>query len=378
MRINWKIFLLAVTAHNVAFSQRIDTSHIDSLLLKKYNEKIFNGVVLISKDDSVIFEKSYGYENLALRKPFTANSRFQIASVSKQFTAFGILLLQEQKKLNVKDPVRRYLPDFPFETITIHHLLTHTSGLPNFVNLMMKDLDTAKINGNSQMLEMLATGKYPMQWPAGEKWEYSDIGYCTLATLIEKVSNQRFDVYMKENLFKPAGMVNTTAEMYTDYRRLNQQNLSLGYISDTARKKIDIAFELPEYRFVYYLGGFYGDGSVVTTIDDLLKWDKALYTGKIISKESIALAMTPALLNNREELRAWGTGYGYGWFLYNDGVVGKVQTHSGGHPGYSSRFSRCPEKKITVIVLSNFTVAKFGELDILKEIIRLENIKSKM
>lgn len=369
MKIDWKVILLVLTT-NTGFSQKVDIAHIDSLMTKKYEEKIFNGVVLISKNDSVLFEKSYGYENLESKKTFTPNSRFQIASVSKQFTAFGILLLQEQNKLNVKDPVKKYLPDFPFESITIHHLLTHTSGLPNFVNSMMKDLDTTKVNGNSQMLAMLASGKYPLQWPAGEKWEYSDIGYCTLATLIEKVSHQRFDSFMKNNLFKPAGMSHTTAEMYTDYRLLNKENLSMGYISDTANKRIDIAYELPAYRFVYYLGAFYGDGSVVSTVDNLLKWDKALCAGKIITKKSIELAMTPALLNNGEKIRAWGTGYGYGWFLYNDGIVGPVQTHTGGHPGYSTRLSRCPDKKLTVIMLSNFSIPKFFELDILKEIIK--------
>ena len=148
---------------------------------------------------------------------------------------------------------------------------------------------------------------------------------------------------MNQSIFKPSGMTNTSAEFSTDYRAIKDLDLAMGYVYDSISKKKIVAYDSPQNNFIYWLGGFYGDGSVVSTIEDLLKWDKALYEGKIIHPESLKKAMTPTKLNNENLADAWGTFYGFGWFLYDSEKFGRVQTHSGGHP---VRRGRCPHRDV--------------------------------
>ena len=347
---------------------KIDTTQLNQYLNRKHNNNKFDGIALIAYKDSIIYKKKIGYANNKLKIEFKNTTKFQIASLSKQFTASGILILEQDNKLKTEDFVYQYLPKFPFKEIKIKHLMSHTSGLPNFVGSMWKDLDTTKVNGNKEMLLMLQSNKYPLQWSPGSKWEYSDIGYCTLASLIEKVSGKNFKEFMDDRIFKPAGMTNTSAELSTDYRTIKTHDLAMGYIYDSISNKKVIAYEAPKNSFIYWLGGFYGDGSVVSTIEDLLKWNKALNDKKIISKKSLKKAMTPTKLNNGNLVNAWGTFYGFGWFLYNSENFGNVETHSGGHPGYSSRLTRLPNKNLTIIILSNMSIPKFWDFKILKEI----------
>lgn len=347
---------------------KIDTTQLTKYLNQKHNNNQFDGIALIAYKDSIIYKKKMGYANNELKIEFKNTTKFQIASLSKQFTAAGILLLEQENKLKIEDFVYQYLPEFPFKEIKIKHLMEHTSGLPNFVGSMWKNLDTTKVNGNKEMLFMLQSKKYPLQWPPGTKWEYSDIGYCTLASLIEKVSGKNYKEFMNERIFKPAGMRNTTAELSTDYRTIKDANLAMGYVYDSISNKKIIAYEIPKNSFIYWLGGFYGDGSVVSTIEDLLKWDKALYEGKIIHTKSLKKAMTPTKLNNGNLVNAWGTFYGLGWFLYETDNFGHIQTHSGGHPGYSSRLTRIPDKNLTIILLSNLSIPEFWNFNILREI----------
>jgi CubicO group peptidase (beta-lactamase class C family) len=349
----FKMTFLLFMINIVANAQQINTSYVDSVFNTNSIQHKFSGKVLIAQKGKIIFDKSYGIANHELNQSFDDKSRFQIASLSKQFTSYGILYLQQRGQLNVDDYVVKHLPDFPYSNISIRQLMTHTSGLPNFVNTMWKDLDTTKVNGNKEMLNLLQTKKYPLQWNPGDKWEYSDIGYCTLATLIEKVSGLRFDVFMKKNLFDPAGMKNTTAELYTDIRKINPSHLSIGYEYDLKNNKYLPAHLMPKNGNIRWLGGFYGDGSVVTTPYDLLKWDTALYKHTILNQESITLSTTPARLNDGSLAEIWGGNYGFGWALFNNPELGKIITHAGGHPGFLSKFIRCTDKEITVIILCN-------------------------
>jgi len=351
----FKIYLIAfLSAFSIsANAQEINTSYIDSVFNSNYKLHKFSGMVLVAQMGKIVFNKSYGLANYELNQSFNDDSRFQIASLSKQFTAYAILYLQQQGKLSIDDYVAKYLPRFPFKNITIRHLLTHTSGLPNSEKSMWKDYDTKSINGNVQMLDMLETNKYPLQWEPGQKWEYSDIGYCTLGTLIEVVSGERYDMFMKKHLFYPAKMENTTAELYTDIRKIDPSNLSIGYEYDAIKNKYLPADLLPKNSFVQYLGGFYGDGSVVSTADDLLKWDQELYNNKIITKESVEQSMTPSRLNDGKLIEEWGGNYGIGWGLFSHPELGKMMVHGGYQPGFLSKFMRFTDQKITVIILSN-------------------------
>lgn len=360
-------FFILIVLQTYSQDVKIDTTQLNKYLNTKHNNNQFDGIALIAYKDSIIYNKKIGYANNELKIEFKNTTRFQIASLSKQFTAAGILLLEQENKLKIEDFVYQYLPKFPFKEIKIKHLMAHTSGLPSFVGSMWQNLDTTKVNGNKEMLLMLQSKKYPLQWPPGSKWEYSDIGYCTLASLIEKVSGKNYKEFMNERIFKPAGMRNTTAELSTDYRTIKDANLAMGYVYDSITNKKIIAYDSPKNSFIYWLGGFYGDGSVVSTIEDLLKWDKALYEGKIIQAESLKKVMTPTKLNNGNLVDAWGTFYGLGWFLYESENFGRIQTHSGGHPGYSSRLTRIPDKKLTIILLSNLSIPEFWNFNILRE-----------
>lgn len=361
------IFIL-ISFHTYCQEFKIDTTQLSQYLNRNHTNNQFDGIALIAYKDSIIYSKTIGYSNNKMKSQFDYSTKFQIASLSKQFTSFGILILEQENKLKTEDYVYHYLPKFPFKKIKIKHLMSHTSGLPSFVDSMWQDLDTTIVNGNKEMLLMLESKKYPLQWSPGSKWEYSDIGYCTLASLIEKVSGRNFKEFMNQSIFKPSGMTNTSAEFSTDYRAIKDLDLAMGYVYDSISKKKIVAYDSPQNNFIYWLGGFYGDGSVVSTIEDLLKWDKALYEGKIIHPESLKKAMTPTKLNNENLADAWGTFYGFGWFLYDSEKFGRVQTHSGGHPGYSSKLTRCPDKNLTIIILSNLSLPEFWKFNILKEL----------
>ena len=235
---------------------KIDKDKITHYLQSFHNNHRFNGEVLIAHKNKVIYRKSFGYAHYDSKTPFHYNTKFQLASLSKQFTSFGILILEQEKKLSTNDFVSDYLTDFPYKEVQIKHLMSHTSGLPNFVKSMWQDLDTTKVNGNMEMFEMFASKKYPLQWKPGEKWEYCDIGYCTLASLIEKVSGKRYKSFMKEKIFDPANMNNTSAEHSTDYRTVKTPELAMGYVYDYKKGKNRIAYKTPENSFVYWLGGF--------------------------------------------------------------------------------------------------------------------------
>jgi CubicO group peptidase (beta-lactamase class C family) len=288
-----------------------------------------------------------------LYRSVMTKTQFQIASVSKQFTAFGIMVLKRQGKLSYDDRVSKFIPNFPYANITLRHLMQHTSGLPEFWNGIRPNLDTTRSNGNKDVLAYLIEKKLPLRFETGEKWEYSDIGYDILANVIEIVSNQRYDVFFKKNVFKPAKMKDTEALLVTDIRRIKAKNLARGYIEDSLRGN-QLAHEVKD--FVYYLGDFYGDGSVISTARDLKKWDDAWQN--FIQKDSTHFgeAFKPIIRKDGSILETQkGVSYGFGWGLRNDPKMGKMYSHNGGHPGFTTSYYRYPDKKIVLIVCRNVT-----------------------
>ena len=241
-------------------------------------------------------------------------------------------------------------------------MLAHTSGIPKFYPNMTNDLDHSKVNGNNIMYEQLVSNIYSAEFEPGKKWSYSNISYCLLASLIEKLTGQSFDIFMAENLFKPAGMNHTTAELTTDIRNIKGANIAIGYHYNKFTKAYVRAEEINES--VYWLGGFYGDGSVVSCVKDLYKWKKAYISGKILSQKHITMQCTPQQTNSGEKARGWGYDYALGWhnlpkgFGYSQSSV----QHSGNHPGYHSRFTIDKENDLTVILFCNQQLDKFWEI----------------
>jgi CubicO group peptidase (beta-lactamase class C family) len=324
---------------------------IDSILQKAYNDKALNGTIVIAKEGKIVFEKSYGFANFDKKTPLYENTQFQIASVSKQFTAFGIMVLKRQGKLNYEDKVVKFIPDFPYPDITLRHLMQHTSGLPEFWNGIRPNLDTTHSNGNKDVINYLIKNKLPLRFETGEKWEYSDIGYDILATIIEIVSGQTYQKFLKEQVFRPAGMKNTEGVLVTDIRRIKSKNLARGYIQDSIKGN-QLAHEIR--NFVFYLGDFYGDGSVISTARDLKKWDDALRAYMREDSVHFSEAYRPIIRKDGSvyEIQK-GVSYGFGWGLRDEPPMGKMYSHSGGHPGFITNYFRFPDKAMVLIVCRN-------------------------
>ena len=347
--------------YGIAFAQNIDS--IQKILDSTYVSSPFYGNILITKNNKILFEKSYGYADAINRKPLTSESSFQVASISKQFTAYGIMLLKSKGLLDYDSAVCKYIPTFPYKDISVRHLLTHTSGLPNFWDDIRPNMDTTRSNGNKEVLEYLIQHRLPLQFEAGTKFKYADIGYDFLATIIENISGLSYKEFMYQNIFYPLKMENTFAYMVTDIRRIENKNLAIGHISENGKFKY--AHIQPKYYFVFYLGDFYGDGSVVTTARDLAIWDNALKDCKLLPCEVQNESITKSTF--RDQIIYAKTNpnisYGFGWFIENT-PSGKLVYHGGVHPGYSHIIYRFLDQDVTFIFLSN---AETSNLKILRD-----------
>ena len=262
------------------------------------------------------------------------------------------MILKSKGTLNYDSSVCKYISTFPYEQITVRHLLNHTSGLPNFWDDIRPNLDTSKSNGNKDVLEYLIHHQLSLQFQPGSTFQYADIGYDFLATIIENISGMTYQEFMYQNIFKPLKMKNTFAYMVTDISRIENKNLAIGHTFEN--KKFAYAHLQPKYNFVSYLGDFYGDGSVITTARDLAIWDNALKECKLlpceIQNESIG---EPKFQGKNIYVKTNpNISYGFGWFI-KDTPSGKLVYHSGGHPGNSHVIYRVLDKDVTFIFLSN-------------------------
>ena len=355
----FKLILLFLFPFRVLFAQHIDS--IQRLLDSTYSSSPFFGNVLITKNNQVLFEKSYGYSDAKQKKLLTAENSFQVASISKQFTAYGIMILQSKGLLQYDSSVCKYLPTFPYKEITVRHLLNHTSGLPNFWDDIRPNLDTAKSNGNQDVLAYLIQNKLPLQFAAGTKFQYADIGYDFLANIIENISGLSYQEFMHQHIFEPLNMKSTFAYMVTDIRRIHNKNLAVGHVYENG--KFAYAHLQTKYNFVYYLGDFYGDGSVVTSARDLAIWDKALHDCTLLPCALQNESITEASFNGQTIYAHTNPNisYGFGWFIKNTPTE-KLVYHSGGHPGNTHGFYRLLDKDITFIFLSNAETANLKSL----------------
>jgi CubicO group peptidase (beta-lactamase class C family) len=178
------------------FGQNIDG--IEYILDSTYSSSPFFGNILITKNNKTIFEKSYGYADAVNKELLTKENSFQVASISKQFTAYGIMILKNKGLLDYDSSVCKYIPTFPYKQITVRHLLNHTSGLPDFWDDIRPNLDTTKSNGNNEVLEYMIQHQLPLQFETGTKFQYADIGYDFLATIIENISGLSYQEFMRQ------------------------------------------------------------------------------------------------------------------------------------------------------------------------------------
>ena len=261
----------------------------------------------------------------------------------------AIVMLKEKGKLNYDDKMSKYIPELSnYKNITIRNLLNHTGGLPDYMELLDSLFDKRKIATNKDIIALFAKHNPKVLFEPNTKWEYSNTGYAFLASIIEKVTSMSFGEYLDKVIFKPLEMKNTF--VYTRrYAPKKISNYAYGYVYSDSLKKYYLPDELTETKMVVWLDGIVGDGTVNSTVNDLLKWDRALYTDKLVTKDSKKEIFTPSELNDKTKTR-----YGFGWFIEDNGVYGNLAKHTGGWPGYRTLIERHLQNDKTIIVLLNY------------------------
>ena len=300
---------------------------IDSLMQQNFKDENFNGTILVSQQGKPIYKNAFGYGDKANNLELDETSVFYLASLSKQFTAMAIMILKEQKKLTYEDKLSTYFPSFPgyANAITIQHLLTHTSGIPDYFKLGINKKGLT----NNDVIKALSKQK-KLDFKPGKKYSYSNSGYLLLSQIIEKTAGVPFHEFMETNIFKPLNMNSTL--VYTKSTAAIK-NRAIGYNAEG---------ELDDYEILTT-----GDGGMFSTLADLHLWDQALYTEKLIKKSTLEDAFSSAVLNNGELAN-----YGYGWNISKKEKT-KLVYHAGGLAGYRSFIMRNISNHSGYIILTN-------------------------
>ena len=310
---------------------------MDQVVQSFVANKQFMGSVLVARGDQVLFSKGYGSANLEWGIPDAPNTKFRLGSLTKQFTAASILLLEERGKLKVEDPIKKYLPDAPaaWDKMTIFHVLTHTAGIPNFTAFP----DYAPLEPFATTPEKLVARfrDKPLDFEPGEKWNYSNSGYVLLGYLIEKISGESYESFVQKNIFNALGMKDSG---YDSNAAVIARRAS-GY-SPTPNGLVNAGF--------VHMSVPYAAGALYSTTEDLLKWEQGLFGGKLLSAASLQKMTTP-----------FKNDYAFGVGVH--AVNGhKVIDHNGGIEGFSTMLAYYPEDKLTVVALANMTPASSGEI----------------
>lgn len=344
-----KIILLLLLPVSLA-AQKNYSDLLKQFMSGQHDYFRFNGNILIARTGRIIYRQSLGYADFNSARPLNDSSIFELASLSKQFTAMGIMILKERKKLIYDDNVNKFLPEFPYPTITIRHLLTHTSGLPSYENQFEKKWDHKKIAFNKDIIDMLRQEKDTLLFKPGSKWQYSNTGYAVLALIIEKLSGMSYNDFMAVNIFRPLGMTHTF--IYNTRRSTGKipANYALGFVYSDSLKRYILPDSLHNFDMVYYLDGIVGDGCVNSTTGDLLAWDRSLYTTKLVSKPTLDEMLSPLVQMSPRDSTTF---YGFGVSVQPKTPRGKVISHTGGWPGYATLLVRMVDIDETIIALSN-------------------------
>lgn len=341
------LLLIALLVSQIVMAQN-RIHKFDSLLNPLYIDGKINGNFLIAEKGKVLYKKSFGIANEETKQLLNENSIFEIASVSKQFTAMAIMILNEKGKLHLDDNLSKFIPELAFyKGIKIRNLLNHTSGLPDYMELFEKIFDKSKIATNKDVIRIFAQRQPKVLFAPNSKHEYCNTGYAFLASIIEKASGQTYANFLQETIFKPLKMNRS----FVYKRRLASKkinNYAYGYVYSDDLKKYTLPDDLKETKFVVMLDGIVGDGGINSTVNDLLKWDRALYTNQLLSKKGMKEMFSATTLNDNTQAN-----YGYGWEIDNHTEFGKIVSHGGGWPGYATFIARHIKDDKTIIVLQN-------------------------
>jgi len=311
---------------------------IDSIF-SQYSSVIVPGVaVIVAKEGKKLYKKCFGYANIQHKVPVTPETKFRVGSITKQFTASAIFKLQDKGLLSINDPLSNYIYDYPRgDEITIYHLLTHTSGIPNHTQ---KDGFWLRAKIPIEPDSLIEQFKYDvLDFSPGDNWQYSNSGYFLLGYIIEMVSGKSFADYLNENIFIPTGMMNTG---YHDLFEV-YENEAYGY--EYSQGKI--------YNAELRHGSHYGAaGNLYSTVEDLYIWSEAIFNGKVLEESSLLTALFPVKWGDDEEITQGGFKYGCGWGITDHNGIISIE-HGGGFNGFDNWISRYPAKNLTIVVLTN-------------------------
>jgi CubicO group peptidase (beta-lactamase class C family) len=353
MKLKLKIFplLFISTLHLVAQTRRTDLEKYFSALVQNQQ---FNGNVLVAENGKIVFEKSFGYADFSTKRLNSTNTLFPIASVTKTITATAILQLVQSGKLKITAPAVEYLPDFPYPTITIKNLLSHTSGLPPYNAYFdsVRKQYPDKIFTNGDFLKGLVSNKKPLIYQPGEKGNYDNINYIVLALILEKVSGMSYGTYIEKNILKQAGMTNTFFfPPKLQYAQNKNDGFAFAYLSPHIYSDSLVKANTVPYIVSYWSAyNFTGFSDYVSTTHDLLKYDEAYYNGNLLNKQIVNEAFTPMKLNNASNNP---DNFGLGWEIEHDSTLGKIVYHSGAATGLSCVLLRNISKHQTIILFDN-------------------------
>ncbi|HWA33041.1 MAG TPA: serine hydrolase domain-containing protein [Cyclobacteriaceae bacterium] len=323
--------ILFLAQHVVLSQSKEQTAKFEQYLKPYVDSRSFSGQILISQKGKILFNKAYGYANLEFSVPNDVNTEFHIMSITKSFTAAAILILEQRELLTTEDPVSKYVPDYPQgNKITIHHLLSHTSGIPDINDLPEYKIGKLQHQTPATLMEMYKNK--PLEFQPGEDYQYSNSNYSFLAFIVERLSKKTFGEFLKENIFIPVGMTHT---LHHDDMSQVIPKLADGYVPDGH-------FGLQKTPYLDWTSKT-GSGTVISTAEDLNKWNVALLGTSILSDASKKKMFT-------EYKQA-----GYGWYLGKQNDRNYIFMN-GLTSGFSAHIGRYPEEEVCVIVLSNYFV----------------------
>jgi CubicO group peptidase (beta-lactamase class C family) len=369
------LLILAVQFYTIQSLAQFDHAVAEHYFNEVQELRQLNGNMLLANEGTVVYQRSFGYADIPTQLATRPETRYNLASISKLFTATCILQLKEKGKLSLEDPVISRLPDFPYPDIKIRHLLTHTSGIADlelFEDLIRKYPDTVVTNKN--IIPELKKWHRGLYFKPGDKFQYCNTEYSLLAMVVEKVSGLAFGDYLKKYLFKPAGMGDSYLKEYVpttgqfDPKEVTLHIQKHPYY-DPSYVSVD---SIGQYKYTNYnCNGLTGQGNIISTTKDLLLFDKAYFGGKLLKPGTIEEAITPIRLNNGDIFYSpymdtmHGEGqmsYGLGWEIFDQPVYGRSVGHGGFKFGLATFYCRNLARKQTIITFDNAPNSEFGRI----------------
>ena len=328
--------LLTFNASSQTLSLKQLSAGYDKMLSEQFKSGEPGCAALVAEKGQIIYNKAFGMANLELNIPMQPDMVFRIGSITKQFTAVAILQLMEQGKLSLQDDITKFIPDYPTQayTITIEHLLTHTSGIKSYTSITDYFNNVRKDMKPEEVIDLFKN--QPMEFAPGTKWNYNNSGFFLLGYIIEKITGKTYAEYIQENFFTPLDM---TGSCYGSDTKIIKNRAS-GYQQGN---------DGPENSDYCSMTQPYSAGSIMSTVGDLFKWHQAVHSYKLVKKETLDKAFTEYKLANGD-----GTGYGYGWFLSQLQGSPTIE-HGGGIFGYLTSSIYLPEEDVFVALFSNST-----------------------